>query len=159
MVWSYEDEIPSSIDKDSLLKSPISPSNIFFSERTDFLKVEVDSTGSEGCKAYSKHSLDPSLREKMEQLVKKRGCVSLELLDAKSERIAVAKMNLYQPLMNMDKWNGKAVYYLNFAIVGMLQGGRPHSYTHSIKTPFRITLSLEQLKMLNDIKVDVQFEE
>ncbi|MCE2809631.1 MAG: hypothetical protein LW850_17110 [Planctomycetaceae bacterium] len=95
----------------------------------------------------------------MEQLVKKRGCVSLELLDAKSERIAVAKMNLYQPLMNMDKWNGKAVYYLNFAIVGMLQGGRPHSYTHSIKTPFRITLSLEQLKMLNDIKVDVQFEE
>jgi len=159
MVWSYEDEIPISIEKDPLLKSPISPSNIFFSERTDFLKVEVDSTGSEGCKAYSTHRLDPSLGEKMEQLVKKRGCVSLELLDAKNKRIAVAKMNLHQPLMNMDKWNGKAIYYLNFTFVGMLQGGRPHSYTHSIKTPFRITLSLEQLKMLNDIKVDVQFEE
>lgn len=159
MVWSYEDEIPSSTDKDSLLESPISPSKSIFWEDTDFLNVEVDCTGSAGSKAYTTHRLDPSLKEKMEQLLKKNGCVSLELIDSKSERIAVAKMNLHQPLMNMCKRNGSAIYFLNFTFVGMLHEGRPHSYTHAIKTPFRITLSLEQLKAINDIQVDVQFEE
>jgi hypothetical protein len=102
------------------------------------------------------YRLDPALTQKMNQLSEKAGSVSLELLDGNGERMTGTKMSLHQPLFQQYT---DATFFISPTFFGMLSFGRPLIHTPLMQTPFRFKLSLDELKALSDIKVEVQFED
>jgi hypothetical protein len=107
------------------------------------------------------YRIDPSLSQSLNDVVNKKGIFSVALFEENGEKITAKEMKLHQPLLLQigSSKNHAHSFYLCPTFFPMIQPGAILGHTPLMKVPFRFKLSLDELKALSDIKVEVQFED
>jgi hypothetical protein len=110
---------------------------------------------------FASYRLDSSLSQSLNDVVNRKGIFSVALLDGSGEQITVKEMKLHQPLLlQIGAYKNHAqCFYLCPTFFPTIQPEAILGHTPVMKVPFRFKLSLEELKTLTDIKVEVQFED
>jgi hypothetical protein len=150
-------EIPSSqTDMNLFFRKPSSVSKAQSSDDSVILVIGTNRNKTSDRLDFVYYRLDPALTPKINQLSEKTGSVALELLDGNGERTTGTKMSLHQPLFQQYT---NATFFISPTFFGTLKSGFQLVHTPLMQTPFSFKLSLDELKALSDIKVEVQFED